>query len=221
MDLVLFGAPGAGKGTQAKKLCAALKLLHVSTGDLMRSERASGSELGKKFSSYMETGSLVPDSLVGELLSKRLLCPDASHGAVFDGFPRTVPQAGTLDKVLGDQSRQVDRAILLDVPLDNVLERIEGRRVCLSCGHVYHVRYNPPPIDGKCVECGSPRIEKRADDKASVLRDRYEDYVEKTKPVIDLYRQKGLLDQVDGCGELSEVTRRIFEALGIETSGKS
>lgn len=145
MDLLLFGPPGAGKGTQAKFLVKELGIPQLSTGDMMRAERASGSELGKKFDEYMSQGLLVPDSLVLELMEKVLSSEVAAKGAIFDGFPRTAPQAEALDAILAKLGRRIDRVVAIEVSLDIIIDRVTGRRVCKSCGQTYHLRYDPPP----------------------------------------------------------------------------
>lgn len=213
MDLILFGPPGAGKGTQAKRLVGDLGIPQISTGDMMRAERASGSELGQRFDSYMSEGKLVPDELVLELLEKRLKAPDAQNGAIFDGYPRTVAQAQSLDSMLSKMSREIDKVVSLTVPLDDIVERVTGRRVCLDCGQTYHVRYNPPPSSGKCESCGGSRIVQRQDDTEEVVRKRYEEYQAKTAPVLDHYREQGVVEDVEGVGSLDGVTERIKSAI--------
>ena len=214
MDLLLFGPPGAGKGTQAKRLLDKLGIPQLSTGDMMRAARKSGSPLGKKFDEYMSKGQLVPDELVLDLIAERLEQPDAQNGAIFDGFPRTVPQAAALDQMLAARGRKIDKVVSLEVPLDLIIERITGRRVCQECGHVYHVRYNPPPDSGECVSCGnSGSIAQRKDDTEAVVRTRDGDYHEKTAPVLEHYRPKGVVVTVDGVGDLDEVTKRIEAAI--------
>lgn len=213
MDLILFGPPGAGKGTQAKILVESLSIPQISTGDMMRSERKSGSELGKKFDSYMSQGQLVPDALVLELFKNRLQEEDAAQGAIFDGFPRTVPQAEALDAMLGELGRSVDRVVALEVPEDDIVERITGRRVCLSCGHPYHVRYSPPPPSGKCSACGSEEITQRKDDTEEKVRTRYAAYRAETFPILDHYEGSGVVRRVDGVGSVEEITQRVMDAI--------
>ncbi|MCA9582902.1 MAG: adenylate kinase [Myxococcales bacterium] len=211
MDLVLFGPPGAGKGTQAKILVESLGIPQISTGDMMRAERASGSDLGQRFDSFMSKGLLVPDDLVAELLAQRLRASDAKNGAIFDGYPRTVPQADTLKKTLGDLGRQVDAVISLEVSLDEMIERATGRRVCEACGQVYHLKYSPPPDSGHCGSCGSDRLIQRKDDTEEVVRKRFEEYKAKTEPLLGYYGDK--VKAIDGVGTLDEVTERIKKAI--------
>jgi len=213
MDVILFGPAGAGKGTQAKFLVDLLGIPQISTGDMMRAERASGSELGARFEGFMSKGNLVPDELVLELMEKRLTQADAKGGAIFDGYPRTLAQAEALDALLAKIGRKIDRVVALDIELPDVVERITGRRVCLDCGQTYHVRYSPPPESGVCVSCGGTRIVQRADDSEQVVRHRYSDYIEKTAPILEHYGQH-VVSHVDGCGEFGEVTGRIQAALG-------
>lgn len=214
MDLILFGPPGAGKGTQAKILVEKLGIPQISTGDMMRAERASGSELGTKFAHYMTQGLLVPDALVLELFAQRLEKPDAKEGAIFDGFPRTVEQAEALDAILAKLGRAVDHVIALRVPVEAIVERIVGRRVCLSCGQVYHMRYSPPPPSGQCVSCGGTDIVARKDDTEEKVRTRFAAYEENTFPILAHYEPTGVVAEVDGLGEVEDITGRILSVLG-------
>lgn len=218
MDVILFGPPGAGKGTQAKLIMDQLGVPQISTGDMMRAERASGSELGKQFDSYMQKGLLVPDELVLALFRQRLAQPDAQGGAIFDGFPRTVAQAEALDGTLAELDRQIDRVVALDVPEDVIVERISGRRVCQACGQTYHVRYSPPPPSGRCSACGG-EVVQRADDTEEKVRTRYREYQENTLPILAHYapvrgEQGGVVHKVDGVGSVEEITERVLRAIG-------
>lgn len=213
MDLVLFGPPGAGKGTQAKRLVETLGIPQVSTGDIMRAERASGSELGQRFDSFMKEGKLVPDALVAELIEKRLKAEDVKNGAIFDGYPRTIPQAEILDRILEGLDRRIDRVVSLEVPLDQLVERAVGRRVCEACGQTYHLTYNPPPSSGRCVSCGSDRLIQRKDDTEEVVRKRWEEYKANTEPLLSFYGERDIVKSVNGVGSLDEVTERIAAAL--------
>lgn len=214
MDLILFGPAGAGKGTQAKFLVERFGLPQVSTGDMMRAERKSGSELGQRFDGYMTKGLLVPDELVIELLARRIAAPDAAQGVIFDGFPRTVAQAAALDAMLAKAGRRVDRVIALDVPVEMIVDRITGRRTCQACGHIYHVRYNPPPATGRCASCGSDQLVQRDDDREDKVRQRNAEYLSSTVPVLAHYEKQGVVSQLDGTGTVEEVTRRISAVFG-------
>src|SRR5690348_12462583 len=185
MDIILFGPPGAGKGTQAMRLAQVMGIPQVSTGDMMRAERARGSELGKKFDEYMSKGLLVPDSLVLELFAQRFAQPDAAKGSLLDGYPRTVPQAEALDALLAKSGRKVDVVVSIEVPLTELIERITQRRTCETCGQIYHLRYNPPPSPDRCT-CGG-KLVQRQDDTEEVVRKRYEEYLSKTAPLLDYY----------------------------------
>jgi len=213
MDLLLFGPPGAGKGTQAKFLVKELGIPQLSTGDMMRAERASGSDLGKKFNEYMSKGLLVPDELVLELMEKVLSGEEAANGAIFDGFPRTAPQAEALDTILAKLGRKIDRVVAMDVDLGVIIDRVTGRRVCKSCGQTYHLRYDPPPSDGVCTACGG-EIYQRADDTEETVKKRDAEYQAKTSAVLAHYDAKGVVTRIDEVGELDEITQRIREAIG-------
>lgn len=213
MDLILFGPPGAGKGTQAKILVETLGIPQISTGDMMRAERASGSELGKKFDEYMTKGLLVPDEMVLELFRQRLAQPDAREGAIFDGFPRTVAQAKALDETLAGLGRQVDRVVALDVPLEVILDRVTGRRVCVACGQTYHVRYSPPPPSGRCAQCGG-EVVQRKDDTEEKVRTRDSEYHANTLPILEHYAPRDIVEKVEGVGSVDEITGRILKAIG-------
>lgn len=215
MDVLLFGPPGAGKGTQAKFLERALGIPHISTGDMMRAERRSGSELGRRFDEYMSKGLLVPDALVIELLEGRLRANDAGKGAIFDGFPRTVPQAEALDALLARVGRKIDRVLSLEVPAETIVDRISGRRVCLDCGQAYHVRYNPPPSHGRCGACGGERVVQRSDDTEETVRTRHAAYVKDTLPILAHYGPRdGVVVAVDGTGSVEEVAARLLSSVG-------
>ena len=209
MDLVLFGPPGAGKGTQSKRLVELLKVPQVSTGDIMRAERASGSELGQRFDHFMSQGLLVPDELVLELLEHRLNQADCASGAIFDGYPRTTGQAQSFDQMLQKLGRSIDKVISIEVPLEEMVERAVGRRIHEQTGRIYHLRYDPPPqgLEGNLVQ--------RKDDTEVVVRKRFTEYEEKTRPVLDYYLNRKLVAPVDGVGTLDEVTARIRAALAI------
>ena len=214
MDIILFGPPGAGKGTQSKFLQDLLSLPQISTGDMMRAERKTGSELGRRFDEFMSKGLLVPDALVLELLGQRLRKADASGGAIFDGFPRTVPQAASFDAMLADLGRRVDLVLSLEVPGSMIVDRISGRRVCLDCGQAYHVRYSPPPPDGLCGSCGGSRLVQRTDDTEEVVRTRHAAYIADTMPILGHYGQRdGVVVSIDGTGSVMQVTERLVRTV--------
>lgn len=214
MDIILFGPPGAGKGTQSKFLQELLQVPQISTGDMMRAERKTGSELGSRFDDFMSKGLLVPDSLVIELLEQRLKKPDATGGAIFDGFPRTVPQANALDAMLSGIGRRVDLVLSLEVPSTMIVDRISGRRVCLDCGQAYHVRYSAPPSTGLCGSCGGSRLVQRSDDTEEVVQTRHAAYLADTLPILAHYaKTAGVVVGVDGTGTVSEVTSRLVKAV--------
>jgi adenylate kinase len=209
MDLVLFGPPGAGKGTQAKRLIDLLKIPQVSTGDMMRAERGLGTDLGKRFDHYMSQGLLVPDELVLELIEQRISQDDCKSGAIFDGYPRTVAQAEAFDLMLQKLGRKIDKVVSIEVPLDEMIERAVGRRIHEETGRIYHLRYDPPPqgLEGKLVQ--------RKDDTEEVVRKRFTEYDDKTRPVLGYYTAQGLVGAVNGVGSLDEVTARIRAALNV------
>ena len=211
MDLILFGPPGAGKGTQAKRLTEKLGIPQISTGDMMRAERAAGSELGKRFEHFMSQGLLVPDELVLELFKQRLHQDDAKNGAIFDGYPRTVPQAEALDALLSEAGRQIDVVVSMEVPLEEMIERAVGRRTCERTGQIYHLRYNPPPPECLSGECN---LIQRKDDTEEVVRTRNEEYLAKTAPLLEFYAKKNVVKAVNGVGSLEEVSERIKKAIG-------
>ncbi len=214
MDLILFGPPGAGKGTQAKRLVDLLKIPQISTGDMMRAERQAGTEIGKQFDHYMTQGLLVPDELVLSLFGQRLSQPDAKSGAILDGYPRTVAQAEALDALLAARGRKIDRVVSMEVSLAEMIDRVVNRRTCESCGHIYHLRYNPPPSPGLCGQCGG-KLVQRKDDSEEVVRKRNQEYLEKTAPILDHYTAKGVVKAVSGVGTLDDVTQRIKSAIGL------
>jgi adenylate kinase len=213
MDWVLFGPPGAGKGTQAKRLTEHLGVPQISTGDLMREERASGSVLGKRFDQFMSEGRLVPDELVLELLTQRLEKSDAVRGAIFDGYPRTVSQAEALDRILGQKGRAIAKVLSIEVPMAEIVLRISGRRTCERCGQVYHLHYNPPPQGDQCA-CGGALVQRK-DDAEEVVKTRFAEYVSKTEPVLQYYKQNNLVAVINGTGSVEEITRRILEQVAL------
>ncbi len=213
LDVVLLGPPGAGKGTQAKKIAAAFDVLHVSTGDLLRDEAAKGSSLGQEAQNYMNRGELVPDALVGKMLSKLLHGRRAVLGCVYDGYPRTAAQEELLEDLLAELNRRVDVALYINVADGELLARITGRRSCPSCGAVYHLATQPPKADGICDACGTALVQ-RDDDKEGVVRERLKVYRKHTAPLLKLYEARGILREVDGAVKPDEVFKRLREAMG-------
>lgn len=213
MKIIMLGAPGAGKGTQAKKIAAKYQIPHISTGDIFRANIKEGTELGKKAKTYMDEGMLVPDELVVDLVVDRVGQEDCKNGYVLDGFPRTIPQAEALDKELSSIGDKVDLAIDVEVPDENIIKRMSGRRACVGCGATYHIEYAAPAKENICDVCGKELV-LREDDKPETVQKRLNVYHEQTKPLIDYYRQSGILKIVDGTQEIDHVFRQIEEVLG-------
>lgn len=212
-DLVFIGPPGAGKGTQAQRLVSKLSVPQISTGDMLRAARKAGTELGRKADEFMSRGALVPDEVVIGLVEERLELPDARTGFVLDGFPRTVPQAEALDRLLARMGRGIAHVILLEVPDELIIERITGRRVGESSGRIYHIKYDPPPSPDRGE--GGERLLIRDDDREEVVRPRQVAYAAQTAPLVAYYATKGLLRRVDGVGSVDEVTSAIFRSIGV------
>ena len=213
MKIVMLGAPGAGKGTQAKMIAAEYQIPHISTGDIFRANIKGGTELGKKVSSYMDQGLLVPDELVVDLVVDRVAQDDAKNGYVLDGFPRTIPQAEALTAALAAKGEKIDFAIDIEVPDQNIVNRMGGRRACVGCGATYHIVNIPPKVEGKCDKCGGDLI-LRDDDKPETVAKRLEVYHEQTQPLIDYYKGEGVLKAVDGTQDMKKVFDQITEILG-------
>lgn len=213
MKIIMLGAPGAGKGTQAKKIAAKYNIPHISTGDIFRANIKNGTELGKKAKTYMDQGLLVPDDLVVDLVVDRVGQDDCERGYVLDGFPRTIPQAEALTKALADMGQKVDYAIDVDVPDENIVRRMSGRRACVGCGATYHVVYAPTKKEGICDTCGGELI-LRDDDKPETVRKRLNVYHEQTQPLIDYYTEAGILKTVDGTVDIDDVFQSIVDILG-------
>ena len=213
MKVIMLGAPGAGKGTQAKKIAAKYQVPHISTGDIFRANIKNGTELGKKAKTYMDQGLLVPDDLVVDLVVDRVNQEDCTKGYVLDGFPRTIPQAEALDKALNDLGQKVDYAINVEVPDENIIERMGVRRACVGCGATYHLVYAPTKKEGVCDTCGRELI-LRDDDKPETVTKRLNVYHEQTQPLIDYYTQAGILREVDGTVDIEDVFRAITLILG-------
>ncbi|CDD48713.1 adenylate kinase [Firmicutes bacterium CAG:534] len=213
MKIIMLGAPGAGKGTQAKMIAEKYSVPHVSTGDIFRANIKNGTELGKEAKKYMDQGLLVPDELTVKILLDRVAQDDCKNGYVLDGFPRTIPQAQVLDKALSELDDAIDYAINVDVPDENIIRRMGGRRACLTCGATYHVEHIPPKKEGICDACGSELV-LRDDDKPETVKNRLDVYHKQTQPLIDFYEAKGILKSVDGTVPMEDVFAAITEILG-------
>jgi adenylate kinase len=209
VNIILLGPPGAGKGTQAKRLEEAHKLVQLSTGDMLRAERASGSELGRKVQAIMDAGHLVSDDIMIAMIEKRIGATDCRNGFILDGFPRTVPQAEALDAMLARKHLKLDYVIELAVDEAALVDRIDGRFSCAKCGASYHDRNKRPKVVGRCDVCGSTSFVRRADDNAETVKARLAAYHTQTAPILPYYRAKGILRQVDGMADIAEVTRQI------------
>ena len=218
INLILFGPPGAGKGTQAERLRSDFQLPYIATGDMLRANVKEGTDLGQKAKEYMDRGDLVPDELILAMADERLQQEDAQDGFILDGFPRTVPQAEALSKHLSQVGRRITAVLLIDVPDDDVVRRLSGRRVCVKAGHNYHVDFDPPKHDDVCDQDGS-RLVQRDDDKPEVVQKRLAVYHEQTEPVIDYYDEKGILRRVDGTrgpAEVHDHIRAVIATLRLE-----
>ena len=209
MKIIMLGAPGAGKGTQAKKIAEKYGIPHISTGDIFRANIKNQTELGMKAKSYMDQGALVPDELTLELIMDRFTNDDCKNGYVLDGFPRTIPQAEALTKALADKQDAVDYAINVDVPDEAIVSRMSGRRACLACGGTYHIKFNPTKTEGICDACGGELV-LRNDDKPETVQKRLDVYHEQTQPLIDYYQNQNILKEVDGTLPLEDVFKAII-----------
>jgi len=218
MNLILLGPPGAGKGTQAKRLEERHGLVQLATGDMVRAAIASGSELGRRVKAIYDAGELVSDDIIIAMIAARIDQPEAKGGFILDGFPRTVPQAEALDRMLAERGRKLDYAILMEVDEAELIERIAGRFSCRQCGAVYHERTHPPKADGKCDQCGDSEFVHRPDDRAEVVATRFAAYRNQTAPILPYYRVRGILRTVDGMADIDDVTRQI-EAI-IDSGGR-
>lgn len=213
MKIIMLGAPGAGKGTQADKICAKYNIPHISTGDIFRANIKNNTELDQKAKSYMDKGELVPDELVVDLVVDRIKADDCTNGYVLDGFPRTIPQAEALDAALAAINDKVDYAINVEVPDENIINRMSGRRACVACGATYHIVHIPTKVEGVCDKCGAELI-LRDDDKPETVKNRLNVYHEQTQPLIDYYTAKNVLHEVDGTKAMEDVFSSIVSILG-------
>ncbi len=213
MKIIMLGAPGAGKGTQAKMIAEKYSIPHVSTGDIFRANIKEQTELGMEAKKYMDQGLLVPDELTVKILLDRVAKDDCRNGYVLDGFPRTIPQAEVLDKAVSELNEKIDYAINVDVKDENIIRRMSGRRACLKCGATYHIEHIPPKKEGICDKCGSELV-LRDDDKPETVEKRLKVYHEQTQPLIDYYNKKGILKEVDGSQDMKDVFNAIVSILG-------
>lgn len=212
MKIVMLGAPGAGKGTQASMIAENFGIPHISTGDIFRANIKNGTELGKEAKAYMDKGELVPDELTVRLLLDRVAQDDCKDGYVLDGFPRTIPQAEVLEKELEKTGDKIDKAVNVDVPDENIVRRMSGRRACLKCGATYHIVHIPPKKEGICDVCGSELV-LRDDDKEETVNNRLDVYHKQTSPLIDFYSKRNVLETVDGTKDSKEVFEDIKKIL--------
>ncbi|MBQ8638770.1 MAG: adenylate kinase [Lachnospiraceae bacterium] len=213
MKIIMLGAPGAGKGTQAKKIADYYHIPHISTGDIFRANIKNGTELGKKAKEYMDQGLLVPDELTCDLVTDRVAKEDCANGYILDGFPRTIPQAEALERALNAMGTDMDYAVNVDVPDANIVNRMAGRRACLNCGGTYHLEFLRPKTEGICDTCGSELV-LRDDDKPETVQKRLDVYHAQTQPLIDFYENKGILKTIDGTQEIDKVFADIIQILG-------
>ena len=213
MKIIMLGAPGAGKGTQAKQIAAKYNIPHVSTGDIFRANIKEGTALGMEAKSYMDKGQLVPDELTVKILLDRVAKDDCKNGYVLDGFPRTIPQAEVLDEAVSKLNESIDYAINVDVPDENIVKRMSGRRACLKCGATYHIVNVPPKAEGICDVCGE-KLVIRDDDKEETVKARLKAYHDQTQPLIEYYSKKGILKEVDGTQDVNKVFDDITAILG-------
>jgi len=210
--IILLGAPGAGKGTQAAYVAQKLSLAHIATGDLFRQVLEQGTELAMQAKAHMEKGALVPDEITIQMVLERLSAPDTKVGAIFDGFPRNLKQAEALDRALVKQARAIDRVVYIKVSEEELLRRLSGRFICRNCQMPYHATDSPPQVWGKCDKCGG-ELYQRSDDTAQTVKKRLEVYFAETAPLIDYYAKLGKLVEIDGEGDAAEVGRRVIKAL--------
>jgi adenylate kinase len=214
MNIILLGPPGSGKGTQAKRIEQTHGIVQLSTGDMLRATTDSDTEFGRRVKAIMDSGQLVPDDIIVEMIDQRIRQPDCSRGFILDGFPRNVLQAKALDAMLAEHNLKLDHVILLDVDEAALVDRLSGRFTCTQCGASYHERYNRPSREGICDVCGSSEFVCRADDRPEAVKARLEVYQRQTAPILPYYRDRGILRRVDGMADIDEVTREIEQILG-------
>ena len=213
MRIVMFGCPGAGKGTQAKVIAAKSGAKHISTGDMLREAIANGTEIGKKANEFMSKGELVPDEVVVGIVKEKLV-NDKIEDFILDGFPRTLPQAEALDVMLEELGLPVENVVNLNIDHEIIVNRLCERRVCLACGETYHLKNNPPKTEGKCNACGADLVH-RSDDQPEAIKNRLDQYDKKTAPLIDFYKKQGKIIDIDACGSIDDIRDNIFRALGL------
>ncbi len=211
MNIVLLGPPGSGKGTQAKMIAEKYGVVHISTGDILRENVRGGTDLGKEAKTYMDAGKLVPDELLINIIKDRLAKPDVAGGYMLDGYPRTTPQAEAMDKILPELGQKIDVVVNIDVPDDELVKRLSGRRMC-QCGVSYHLKFNPPKKEGICDVCGG-ELYHRDDDKEEAILNRLEVYKTQTQPLIDYYNKAGIIVDINGAGEIPEIFDEIAASL--------
>jgi adenylate kinase len=214
MNIILLGPPGSGKGTQAKRIEQTHGIVQLSTGDMLRATTDSGTEFGRRVKAIMDSGQLVPDDIIVEMIDQRIRQPDCGRGFILVGFPRNVPQAKALDAMLAEHNLKLDHVILLDVDEAALVDRLSGRFTCTQCGASYHERYNRPSREGICDVCGSSEFVCRADDRPEAVKARFEVYNRQTAPILPYYRDRGILRRVDGMADIDGVTREIDNILG-------
>ncbi|NLI30375.1 MAG: adenylate kinase [Nitrospiraceae bacterium] len=215
MRIVLLGAPGAGKGTQAKKLVEKYGIPQISTGDLLRAAVSAGTPLGKEAKSYMDQGQLVPDSVVLGMVEERLKQDDVKKGYILDGFPRNTSQAEALDRMLAGLNMSLDAALSVDVPFEDLMKRLTGRRTCKACGQMYNIYYSPSKAGDKCDKCGA-ELYQRDDDKEETIKKRLDVYTASTAPLLDYYQKKGIVKSISGTGSIDEIFAQVCAALGLK-----
>jgi adenylate kinase len=211
MDIILLGPPGSGKGTQAKMIADKYNVKHISTGDILRENVRNGTPLGVEAKKFMDSGKLVPDTLLIDIIKDRLAKPDVKAGWMLDGYPRTIPQAEALDKILPTLGQKIDVVLNIDVPDQDLIKRVTGRRMC-KCGTTYHIQFNPPKVPGKCDACGA-ELYQRKDDTEETVKERLQAYHTQTQPLIDYYAKRGIVANINGAGDIKDIFNNVSKAL--------